>query len=120
MYRRIACCGFLLLLVTGTATGQTPDGDTPANEGVCDELIGATPGLYGLCVAFCEAQDCEPDPSLENAFENCRPGSMKILDRYDDYRTQQGLRLPMHRLTTVDNSLEGVNSRVESFKLFNR
>ena len=41
----------------GTATAQTPDGETPANEGVCDELMGLTPGLYGLCVAYCEAQD---------------------------------------------------------------
>jgi hypothetical protein len=36
---------------------QTPDGLTAANEGVCDVLIGGTPGLFGLCVAFCEAQD---------------------------------------------------------------
>jgi hypothetical protein len=28
----------------------------PAGEGVCDSLKGGTPGLYGLCVAFCEAQ----------------------------------------------------------------
>ena len=40
-----------------SAFAQTPDGVTPANEGVCDGLQGATPGLYGLCVAFCEAQD---------------------------------------------------------------
>ena len=43
---------------------QTPDGHTPANEGVCDALQGLTPGLYGLCVAFCEAQDFA---SLESA-----------------------------------------------------
>ncbi|HIF9075743.1 TPA: hypothetical protein ACX6NV_000574 [Photobacterium damselae] len=35
----------------------TPDEYTPANEGVCDVLQGGTPSLYGLCVAFCEAQD---------------------------------------------------------------
>ena len=49
----------VLVLVAATGYAQTPDGETPANEGVCDELIGLTPGLYGLCVAFCEAQDCE-------------------------------------------------------------
>lgn len=38
---------------------QTPDGETPANEGVCDALQGASPGLYGLCVAYCEAQDLD-------------------------------------------------------------
>lgn len=29
----------------------------PSAGGVCDELKGNTPGLYGLCVAYCEAQD---------------------------------------------------------------
>jgi hypothetical protein len=35
---------------------KTPDGKTPAEETVCDELEGA---LYGLCVAYCEAMDCD-------------------------------------------------------------
>ncbi len=37
----------------------TPDGLTPAEETVCDPLMdeGVTKGLYGLCIAFCEAQD---------------------------------------------------------------
>jgi len=43
----------------GTAVASTPDGETPANEGVCDVLIGATPGLFGLCNAYCEAQDLD-------------------------------------------------------------
>lgn len=38
---------------------STPDGSTPANEGVCDVLRGGTPALYGLCVAYCEAQDLD-------------------------------------------------------------
>ena len=47
-----------LFFVT-TTIAQTPDGDTPVNEGVCDPLMedGVTKGLYGLCVAFCESQD---------------------------------------------------------------
>ena len=52
----------LILVVCLTAapvTASTPDGETPANEGVCDTLQGATPGLYGLCVAYCEAQDLD-------------------------------------------------------------
>ena len=38
---------------------QTSDGNTPAEETVCDPLKedGITKGLYGLCVAFCEAGD---------------------------------------------------------------
>jgi len=42
-----------------TATAYTPDGKTPAVETVCDPLTteGVTQGLYGLCLAFCDAQD---------------------------------------------------------------
>ena len=76
--------GFLvLLLVASLAAAQTPNGLPPANEGVCDELMWATPGLYGLCVAFCEAQDCEADFSLTDPFENCGPSAQKLLSIYD-------------------------------------
>lgn len=54
----------------------TPDGETPANEGVCDILHGGTPGLYGLCVAYCEAQDLD-------LVENSNPPSTKILANYN-------------------------------------
>jgi len=33
---------------------QIADGETPAQEPVCDDLNGA---WYGLCVAYCEAMD---------------------------------------------------------------
>jgi hypothetical protein len=73
--------------VAAPATAQTPDGETPANEGVCDVLIGSTPGLYGLCVAFCEAQDCEVtyDPSTDEVtFDpDCKPSNPKILENYN-------------------------------------
>lgn len=57
-----AAAAVLVAGLIGVATpvsASTPDGQTPANEGVCDELQGATPGLYGLCVAYCEAQDLD-------------------------------------------------------------
>lgn len=48
------------LVVAAPVIAETPDGTTPANEGVCDGLkTNATPGLYGLCVAYCEAQDLD-------------------------------------------------------------
>lgn len=62
---------------------QASGGDTPANEGVCDDLHGGTPGLYGLCVAFCEAQDCEPDFDAEDPFEECTFGAQRVLDNYN-------------------------------------
>lgn len=71
-----------LFLVAGLATmsvpvmAETPDGETPANEGVCDVLrTNATPGLYGLCVAYCEAQDLD-------TFEK-EPTNIKILGNYN-------------------------------------
>ncbi len=76
-----------LSLFAQTALALTPDGVTPANEGVCDELIGGTPGLYGLCVAFCEAQDCEA--TLDEATgqielgSSCKTSSIKLLGKYN-------------------------------------
>ena len=74
----------IFLLASTPTFGQTPDGETPAEETICDILLqpGVTPGLYGLCVAFCEAQDCEPDLSAENPFEGCVAGSPKVLANY--------------------------------------
>lgn len=45
--------------LASTSIASTADGETPANEGVCNVLQGMTPGLYGLCVAYCEAQDLD-------------------------------------------------------------
>ncbi|RDH84502.1 MAG: hypothetical protein DIZ80_03210 [endosymbiont of Galathealinum brachiosum] len=68
-----------IILVTGlmsnTSMAMTPDGETPANEGVCDPLMDATKGLYGLCVAYCEAQDLD-------SFDK-EPPRTKILDNYN-------------------------------------
>ena len=65
----------LILSFSPAASASTPDGETPANEGVCNVLQGGTPGLYGLCVAYCEAQDLDlvGDKPTPNA---------KILDNY--------------------------------------
>jgi len=48
---------FSLLFSLGiTSHAQTPDGETPAVEEVCDVEVGAA---YGLCTAYCEAMDCD-------------------------------------------------------------
>ena len=65
----------LLMLLSNAVVASTPDGDTPANEGVCDTLKGKTPGLYGLCVAYCEAQDLD-------SFDK-EPPNTKILANYN-------------------------------------
>lgn len=54
------------LLNAGAVFAQTPDGEPPAVETVCDGQSGAA---FGLCNAYCEAMDCdsaEPQAS-ENA-----------------------------------------------------
>ena len=82
----------LLVSISGIApvSAQTPDGETPANEGVCDGLLGLTPGLYGLCVGFCEAQDCVATLTGEVTFDaSCRPSSPKLLENYNK-RSKQG------------------------------
>ena len=66
---------FGLLFVSGPLHAVTADGVTPANEGVCDVLQGATPGLYGLCNAYCEAQDLDLVGDKE-------PPNNKILANY--------------------------------------
>jgi hypothetical protein len=58
----------LAALAAPAVFAQTPDGETPSVETVCDPLRvsnGGTPGLYGLCVAYCEAQDCHDNPQCK-------------------------------------------------------
>ena len=72
-WKTILIAGVIILLF-GATYAQTPDGETPANQGVCDEVLGATPGLYGLCIAYCEAQDMTPvDPDDLEAIEKSVP-----------------------------------------------
>jgi hypothetical protein len=80
------------LLVTTPITATTPDGITPAEETVCDVLQadGTTKGLYGLCVAYCEATD-----SPENL--------------YDDEGNTTGLLVPSEKILETYNKKAGVD-----------
>jgi hypothetical protein len=50
-----------LAALPGIAVAQgTPDGVTPAVETVCAKTRGGA--AYGLCVAYCEANDCDLEP----------------------------------------------------------
>jgi len=77
----ISAAGLVLVTglagISGSVMASTPDGETPANETICDGLKadGITKGLYGLCVAYCEAQD------LDIAGDKDPPNS-KILGNY--------------------------------------
>ncbi len=65
-----------------TAVAKTPDGQTPAEETVCDVLQSDTPGLYGVCVAYCEAQDLN-DINFDD-LENSKKSAprRRILENY--------------------------------------
>lgn len=70
---------FALALVTiGASASQakTPDGQPPSTERVCDGLKGA---LWGLCVSYCEAMDCDyPFPhASDNACDHVLSNYMK-------------------------------------------
>ena len=92
---------FISLSMFGlTALAQTPDGETPANEGVCDALQadGTTKGLYGLCVAFCEAQDSEAildEATGEVTFAaSSHPSNPKLLANYNKRKTATDPDMP--------------------------
>ena len=70
MYRHLIGIVLAIGLNLPKATfGQTPDGQTPAEEEVCGDLTGAA---KGLCNAYCEAQDCDEHerPSCERLRKN--------------------------------------------------
>lgn len=62
--RVIALSSFAALMLSpaaALAAGHgTPDELPPPQEAVCDGEAGAG---YGLCVAFCEANDCDQFPN---------------------------------------------------------
>ena len=87
----------LLVLGFGIIVADTPDGDTPAEETVCDPLLepGITPGLYGLCVAYCEAHDADDVSDVEAA---CNPSDDRILDNYNRKKTDMDPPMPCRQL----------------------
>jgi hypothetical protein len=59
----------VLVLAPYLADAKTPDGMPPSQETVCSGLSGAA---FGLCNAYCEAQDCDvhPRPSCDQLRKN--------------------------------------------------
>jgi hypothetical protein len=71
---------FLAASLAGRAAAKTPDGQTPAQETVCDQETGAA---FGLCNAYCEAMDCDsPDHRASaNACANVKRNFVKKTGR---------------------------------------
>lgn len=98
----LAVCSSILLslVLSPVAVAQTPDDEVPASEGVCDELRadGITKGLYGLCVAFCEAQDHTSisDPITQQELDalSASAPAGRILDNYNQKKTEADPTMP--------------------------
>jgi hypothetical protein len=59
----LGAAGLLLAPVSALAQGHgTPDEVPPADEAVCDDS-GLTGAAFGLCIAYCEANDCDAFPN---------------------------------------------------------
>lgn len=95
MMLAILAAGFVLASSNASA-GGTPDAAVPANEGVCDDLQaeGVTKGLYGLCVAYCEAQDMDEYPSKNPEQIVEKVPNSKILRNYNRKKTDADPSMP--------------------------
>ena len=75
-----------------SVSAATPDGQTPAQQRVCDVLTadGVSKDLFELCVEICEAQDLAEvsSPMTEEEIDLffAKAPSGKILARYDKRR----------------------------------
>jgi len=87
--RLFLCCILALSTFGLPAFAKGPSGQTPATEQVCDGLKaeGVTKGLYGLCVAFCEAQHYAAESPTKQSQE-------KILDNYNKKRQANDPTMP--------------------------
>jgi len=63
MKKTLILLAISMSFVFPTTWAQTADGDTPAEEDVCDGQVGAA---FGLCNAYCEAMDCDSDSPNAN------------------------------------------------------
>ena len=82
------------LVSSSQAPAKTPN-LTPADAGVCDELRDGnfTKGLYGLCVAYCEAQDCAFGDTGELP-ESCSSSDDRILGTYNRMKSESDPDMP--------------------------
>lgn len=70
----------LMFPTLGHAYGDgTPDEQPPAEEHVCDPNAALRGAAWGLCVAYCEANDCETQPD-KNACLKILANFIKITD----------------------------------------
>ena len=86
--QRLKICILSIMLISLsmfglTAVAGTPDGQTPAEEEACDKYQGEG-ARYGLCVAYCEAQDCSGKPKFYD--QSCD----RIVDNFVKFSVKKG------------------------------
>ena len=67
----------IFLDVDATNAQGTPDDVPPAWETVCEKASGGDNQAFGLCIAYCEARDCDLGPNSKPC-EQLRENYMKI------------------------------------------
>ncbi|UCH73698.1 MAG: hypothetical protein JSU82_15410 [Rhodospirillales bacterium] len=91
-----------MALLALPAAVEARDGLTPAENPLCNEADFVTPGLYGLCVAMCEAQQCgaEYDPVTKTIKfdDNCKPSAEQILANYNRKAGPDDPQMPCVRI----------------------
>jgi len=74
---RSAVCCLALACAGGAALAQT---------GPCEGLQGATPGLYGLCLAFHNVEPCVPNRLAADPFADCEAKDGRLLEAYNNLK----------------------------------
>ncbi len=78
-FGKLICGLSLALLVTLSSVAfASPDQPIPPLSGICDGLVGGTPALYGLCLAYCES----PHPGVDKILDPDAAPKRSILDAY--------------------------------------
>lgn len=88
---------FSLLAIASLAATDTyaqPGRNTPDQVSACQELRGATKGLYGLCVSFCSTQDQTGIDMNDIDSVRAAAPSIALLEKYNERKTHEDPEMP--------------------------
>jgi len=92
-----ALINLVFLTIPAFALAKTFDGQTPRVETMCEETYktqSATPGLYGLCVAYCEAGDFNDVRNDDDSLSKYIAAKGKLLERFNHLKKAADPELP--------------------------
>jgi hypothetical protein len=88
----LALLMIFLLSLASEALAQDLPSDT--DESVCDGLMDEIPGLYGLCIAFCEAHDGATTIVVESPTTYPEGAEGKIFEQFEKRAGEEGPEMP--------------------------